>query len=66
MTLPDSYCRKCGGLNHWVYFAPVCVPGMDARTSKPGETVGTHVCLDCAISHGFCTSQGDLKEGVVL
>ena len=65
---PDSYCRKCNGKNPLVMFAPVYVPGMDARTGarSSGQGVGTHICLDCAIRHGFDTSQGDLKPGVGL
>lgn len=67
-TSPDSYCRKCGGKNHCVMFAPVFVAGMDARSATrcDGRGIGTHICLDCAISHGFADAQGYLKPGVAL
>lgn len=64
---PDSYCRKCDGKNHAVFFAPVFVYGMDARdSSRHAIGVGTHICLDCAISHGYADKQGNLKSGVTL
>ena len=67
MTFPDSYCRKCNGKNHVVFFAPVFVAGMDARNSAKHETgIGTHICITCAISHGFADMQGNLLAGVSL
>jgi hypothetical protein len=67
MQFPDSYCRKCNGKNHVVFFAPVFVVGLDCRDSTPHATgVGTHICLDCAIKAGFADRQGNLKPGVVL
>lgn len=75
MTMPDSYCRKCDGKNHWVFFAPVFVAGIDARDSAVDSRgvrsrhpvgIGTHICMDCAISHGFANARGELKEGVAL
>ena len=67
MTFPDSYCRKCTGKNHVVFFAPVFVAGMDARNSEKHETgIGTHICIACAISHGFADSQGNLRAGITL
>lgn len=67
MTMPDSHCRKCDGRNHMVFFAPVFVAGIDARNGAKHETgVGTHICLNCAIAHGFSDTQGNLKAGVTL
>lgn len=68
MTFPDSYCRHCGEKNHIVFFSPVFVEGMDARTGKrcEGQGVGTHICIPCATAAGYATSQGDLKQGVTL
>lgn len=67
MGFPDSYCRKCHGKNHVAFFAPVFVAGIDARNgSKHEQGVGTHICVPCAISHGFADSQGNLKPGVRL
>jgi hypothetical protein len=67
MTFPDSYCRKCHGKNNVVFFAPVFVAGMDARDSSRHDVgVGTHICLSCAIAHGFANSRGELKAGVSL
>ena len=67
MPFADSYCRKCGDKNHIVFFAPVFVAGMDARdSSKHSIGVGTHICLECAIAHGFANSWGELKPGVAL
>lgn len=67
MTMPDSYCRKCNGKNHWVYFAPVFVAGMDCRDSTRHPVgIGTHICMDCAMALGYADSQGFLKDGVTL
>jgi len=64
---PDSYCRKCDGKNHVVFFAPVFVAGMDARNSAKHEIgIGTHICMECAIGHGFADSQGNLRAGITL
>ena len=67
-TMADSYCRKCHGRNHLVFFAPVFVAGIDARNSTPHPIgVGTHICFDCAESRGWIDwKTGNLKQGVTL
>lgn len=64
----DSYCRKCQGRNHLVFFAPVFVAGIDARNGQKHETgVGTHICFDCANRQGWIDPRnGNLKQGVAL
>lgn len=67
IPFPDSYCRKCNGKNHMVFFAPVFVAGRDARGNGPHPVgIGTHICVECAIAHGLADSQGQLKAGVAL
>ena len=49
-------CKYCDKSNPMVFFNPV------PRDSS--HDVFACTCLDCAIKIGWCTSQGDVKEGV--
>lgn len=64
----DSYCRKCGGKNHIVFFAPVFVSGIDARNgAKHDIGIGSHVCFECAETRNWIDRKtGNLKQGVQL
>ena len=53
--LPRLTCRKCGGSNPWVYFAPVAVEG-----------TGTCICLNCAEARGWLDRSGNLKPEIGL
>lgn len=55
LTLPRLSCRKCGGTNPPVYFAPVTVEGE-----------GTCICFACAEVRQWLDRDGNLREGIAL
>ena len=55
-TFPPMTCKYCDRKNPFVYFNPV------PRDSS--HTVYACTCLDCAISIGWCTTDGTVKDGV--
>jgi hypothetical protein len=68
MSFPPMECRKCGGINPLVYFAPVYVAGINAITGKreAGQGKASCICIPCAIRAGFADKQGNIREGVKL
>ena len=54
-TLPRMTCRKCQKVNPWVYYEPVVIPG---------DTAGTCICFDCAVSRQWVDPQsGKIRPG---
>lgn len=52
---PSMLCRKCGGLNPLVYFAPVS-----------SEEDSTCICFKCAGDRSWLDHDGNLKPDVSL